>query len=108
MEQVLERDPVGCALRNAPRGPADEPVDGVAPLRLVQRELPASPVELVAAVRDPVRPRDQELAAPRAAELGFGVAVQNRPTTGRVRAQATAHLHQDGPLVFERELDLLA
>jgi hypothetical protein len=43
--------------------PADEAVDCVAVLRLVQWKLVALPVEFVAAILQPVWPRDQHLTA---------------------------------------------
>lgn len=64
MERVPQDDSVGLALGDDPGGPAHKTMNGVAALRLVERKLLGSAVELVAAVRDPVRPRDQELAAP--------------------------------------------
>jgi hypothetical protein len=62
----------------------DEAVDRVAALRLVQRELVAAPVELVAAVFKPIRPRDQGLTPARGAHLVYSVAIDNVPTAGRV------------------------
>src|ERR1700730_14508282 len=57
-EDVLHHDPVWLAGGGGPGGPADEAVDRVVVLRLVQRELVAATVELVAAILQPVRPRD--------------------------------------------------
>jgi hypothetical protein len=37
MEQMLQQDAVGLALGDGPGGPTDEPVNCVAPLRLVER-----------------------------------------------------------------------
>src|SRR4029450_782421 len=88
--------------------PTDEPVNRVGPLRLVERKLQHLAVELVAAVCDPVWPRDQKLAPPRAAELLLAVAVQYRSVTVRVRAEAAADLDYDDTLVAVHELDLFA
>src|SRR5262245_53079039 len=57
MEDVLHHRPVWLALGGGPGDPADEAVDCIAVLRLVQRELVAPAVELVAAILKPVRPR---------------------------------------------------
>ena len=78
------------------------------PLGLVQRELVRAPVELVAAVLDAVRPRDEQLAAAGGTELAGAVAVEDRPLADGVRPQARADAHDDGPLLAERELDLFA
>jgi hypothetical protein len=59
-------------------------VDRVAVFRLVQRELVAPPVELVAAILQPVRPRDQRLAPARGAHLVGPVSVDKLPAAGRV------------------------
>ena len=64
MEHVLQHDAARLALADAPAGPADEAVDRVLRLGLVERELVPPPVELVGAVLEPVRPRDQHLAPP--------------------------------------------
>jgi len=78
------------------------------PLDLVQVELVGVPVELVGAVADPVRPRDQKLAPPRRGELVCRIAVEDFATRGRVRPQAGADLGYDRLLVVEGEPDLLA
>jgi hypothetical protein len=44
----------------------------------------AAPVELVAAVLQPVRPRDQDLAPARGAHLVGPISVDKVPTAGRV------------------------
>src|SRR5512133_3934423 len=108
MEEMLQHDAVGLALGDGPGGPTDEAVNCVAPLRLVERKLQLLAVELVAAVYDPVWPRDQKLAPTRAAELLLAVAVQYRSVTVRVRAEAAADLDYDDTLVAVHELDLLA
>src|SRR5262249_24916450 len=61
MEDVFHPRPVWPVLSGGPGGPADEAVDCIAVLRLVQRELVAPAVKLVAAILKPVRPRDQYL-----------------------------------------------
>jgi hypothetical protein len=108
MEQMLQQDTGGLALGNGPGGPTDEAVNCVGPLRLVERKLQLLAVELVTAVCDPVWPRDQKLAPPRAAELLLAVAVQDRSVAVRVCAEAAADLDYDDTLVAVHELDLLA
>ena len=58
MEHVFHYDAVGFARGGGPGDPADEAVNRVAAFRLIQRELLAAPIELVATVLKPVRPRD--------------------------------------------------
>jgi hypothetical protein len=105
---MRHHDAVRVALCDLPGFPADETVDGVPALGLVERQLLGPAVELVPAVRNAVRPRDQELAAPRAAELVLAVAVEDGAAAGRVFPQAAADLDDDDPLVAMRELDLFA
>ena len=47
---MFHHGPVGFALGGGPGGPADEAVDCIVVLRLVQWELVAPPVELVSAI----------------------------------------------------------
>ena len=67
---------------------------------LGQRQLVALAVELVGAVLDPVRPRDQHLPAPRMAHLLGRVAVDHVATGDGVRTDAAADLDDDRPLVL--------
>ena len=108
VEAVLERGAIGLSLRNRPLRPADEAVDGVPPLGLVERELVGTALELVRAVLDPVRPRREELAAAGAAELVEPVAVEHRRISEPVTAQTAADTDDDHLLVAVRQLDLLA
>ena len=61
-----------------PRHPAHEAVNGVVALRFVERGLGPHPVELVAAVGQPVRPRGQDLAPARVRPLVRPEAVDDR------------------------------
>ena len=63
MQRVLHHHPVLRAVAGDPRTPADEAVDRVLLLDVVEGELVVLAVEAVAAVLNPVRPRDQNLAA---------------------------------------------
>jgi hypothetical protein len=107
-DDVLHHDAGRLTLPDGPGCPADEAVDRVLVLRLGERQLVASPLELVAAVEQPVRPRDQHLPAARGADLVGAVAVEELPAAQGVRAEPAAHLDDYGALVIARELDLLA
>jgi hypothetical protein len=60
---MFHHDSMWLMLGCSPGDPADEAVDCVAVLRLVQWKLVALPVEFVAAILQPVWPRDQHLTA---------------------------------------------
>jgi hypothetical protein len=83
-------------------------VNCVAALRLVEGELVGRPVEVVAAVLDPVRPRDEKLSAPERTDLELAVPVEDRPPAGLVGADAPADGDDDRTLVARGELDLRA
>src|SRR5262249_48090635 len=84
MEDVFHHRPVWLALGGGPGGPADEAVDCIAVLRLIQRELGGPAVELVAALFQPVRPRDQYLTSARRAHLVGPVSVDKLPAAGGI------------------------
>ena len=73
---------------------------------VVERELVVLAVEAVAAVLNPVRPRDQNLPAPRAAHLVHPVAVEQLAAVERVLPQAATDLHDDRPLFAMDDLVL--
>jgi hypothetical protein len=75
-------------------------------LRLGQRQLVATPVELVAAVLEPVRPGNQELAAAGGARLPGTEAVDDILAVCAVRAEAAADLDRLGALIAELDLNL--
>src|SRR6185437_1383825 len=106
-EQELEHHPVGRALGDGPFRPPDEAVDRVSPLGLVQGQLMAPPVELVAAVRDPVRPRNEQLTSAERTKLVLVVAVEDLASTGFVAPETAAHADDHGTLVAGDQLDLL-
>ena len=101
MQLVAHDDPVRLALGHRPALPADEAVDRVAGLRLVERQLVAAPSELVRSALQPVRPRHQHLPAARRAQLGGVVARRAGRRPRPVRPQPSAHLDDDGPLLAE-------
>src|SRR5262245_8478671 len=108
IEDVFHENPVRLARNGPPGVPADEPMDCVVALRLVERQLMAAPVELVAAILQPVGPRDQNLPAGRGAHLLGPVAIENFPAAGGVCAKPATNLDDYRPLVFRGDLDLLA
>lgn len=108
MEHVLDRDPIGLAFSRSPRDAPHEPVDCIAVLRLRERELVPTAVELVRPVLDPVRPWQQDLSPPRRAYLVCGVSIEDLPVARAVGAESTAHLDDDRTLVAGGDLDLLA
>ncbi len=76
-------------------------------LGFVERDLVALTAEVVRAVLEPVRPRCEDLPAARGAHLVAVVAVEHRVAPDRERPQPTPHFDDHGPLVAERNLDLL-
>ena len=108
LENVLQHDAMRLALGHGPGGPAHEAVDRVPLLRLGEGEPVPLTVVLVAAVLEPVRPRDQHLAASRRGHLVGPVAVDDVATAGRVRAKPGADLDDDHYLGAVPDLDLLA
>ena len=105
---MFHHDPVRLAGAGGPGGPADEAVDRVVVLRLAQRKLVAATVELVAAVLQPVRPRDQHLPPARGAHLVGPVPVDKVPAAGGVRAEAAADLDDHSLLIAGCDFELLA
>ena len=111
----LRKDPhpVGHRVRGLvgqhPGHVAGQPVAGVVPGRLAQRQLLGLPGEGVLAVPDPVRPRDQVLTS---AALDHVSSSANPRTTStavdRVAAQRRADLGDDGPVAPGDDLVLLA
>jgi hypothetical protein len=75
-------------------------------LRLGQRQLVVPAVELVAAVLEPVRPGNQQLAAARGARLPGAEAVDDVVAVRAVRGEAAADLDRRGALIAELDLNL--
>src|SRR5262245_60275366 len=105
---VLERDPFVLALRDRPRDPADQAVNGVASLDLVERELVARAAELVGTVLDPVRPRNEHLPAAGARHLLDVVAAEDVLARDGVGPQPGTDLGDDNPVIPGAYLDLFA
>ncbi len=91
MENVLQNDAVRLALGDGPGRPAHEAMDRVAVVRLGEGEPVTLSVELVGAVLEPVRPRDQHLAPPGRAHL-----VEARSRRGR-RGPPTEYVRSPPP-----------
>ena len=108
MQDVPEHDAVRLVLTRAPGDPAHEAVDGVRVLRLGQWKLMPASVELVAAVLQTVRPRDEHLAATPRRHLVEAVAVDDVLAVGGIPPKPAAHLDRDHTLLGERDLELLA
>src|SRR6185312_4046782 len=107
-KRVLQHDPVILALGRRPGGPADETVDGVARLELVERQLVLRAAELVRPVLDPVRPGDEHLPAAGAGHLFGAVAVEDVLASNGVGPQARTDLDDDDAPIPGAYLDLLA
>src|SRR5262249_13701970 len=108
VDDVLHHDPGGLALGGTPRRPAHQAVDRVSVLGLGERQVVAAAVELVGAVLDAVRPRNEDLAASRRGQVARAVAVEDVSAVDRVRPQPAPDLDDNGLLAAERELELLA
>ena len=65
-------------------------------------------VEFIAAILQPVRPRDQHLTPARRAYLVGVVSVDKLPAAGGVGAKPTTNLHDHGLLISRCDRDLLA
>ena len=77
-------------------------------VQLVQRKLVIPPIELVSAVLQAVRPRDEHLAAARVAHVARPISVEDGQTAHLVGAKPAADLDDHCPLGSELDLDLLA
>ena len=76
MQNVLHHDPVRLALTDRPPAPANQAVDRILIVRFGEGELVPLPIELVAPILQPVRPRDQHLPAAGRAHLVDLVSVE--------------------------------
>ncbi len=108
VEHVLHDDTAPVVFGRPPGSVAYEPVDGVSPLGLGELQLMTTPVELVHAVSNAVRPRNQHLPPPGCRRLVDRVAVEHVLVSHRVRAKAAADLDDDRLLPAQRDLELLA
>jgi hypothetical protein len=76
-------------------------MDCVAALWLVQRELVALSVKFVAAILQPVWPRDQYLTPARGAHFVSSVSVNKLPAARGVGAKSSTNLDDHGPLISD-------
>src|SRR5438552_6321704 len=81
-------------------------MNGVAALDLLDRQLQALAVEFVLSVDDPIRPRQQWLAAAAIRHVRDGKAVEDRPTAGLVGPQPAADFDRHRALIGEGDLIL--
>src|SRR6516165_3307074 len=95
--------PLGCG----PGCPADEAVDCVTALWLIQRELVAPSIKFVAAVLQSVWPRDQYLTPARRTHFVSSVSVDKLPATRGVGAKSSTNLDDHGLLIPDCDRDLL-
>ena len=77
-------------------------------LRLVQWELVVPSIELVTAILQPVRPRDQHLTPARRAHLVGTVSIDKLSAAGGVGAKPTTNLDDHRPLIRGCDRYLLA
>jgi hypothetical protein len=98
MRLVLDCGP-GC--------PADEAVDCVTALWLVQRELVAPSVKFVAAILQPIWPRDQYLTSARGAHFVGSISVDKLSAAHGVGAKSSTNLDDHCLLIPGCDRDLL-
>src|SRR5215469_5048888 len=107
IEHMFHQGSMWLVLGYGPGCPADKAVDCVAALWLVQRKLLAPPVKFVAAVLQPVWPRDQYLTPARGAHFVSSVSVDKLPTTRGIGAKPSTNLDDYCPLISDCDRDLL-
>src|SRR5262245_48388175 len=90
-----------------PACPADEAMDRVTALWLVQRELVAPSVKFVASILQPVWPRDQYLPPARGAHFVGSVSVDKLPPARRIGAKSSTNLDDHCLLISGCDRDLL-
>src|SRR5262245_4069954 len=105
---MLDDDAARLLLTRAPRLPLHEPMDGIVRVRLRQRQLVSSAVELVAAVGKSIGPRRQDLPTPGRTHLAACVPVEYITVADCIRTQTTAELDDHGALRSVHDLVLRA
>src|SRR5262245_18913060 len=108
IEDVFHENLVRFARNGPPSGPADEPMNCVVALGFVERQLVATPIELVVAILQPVGPGYQDLTARRRAHLILPVPVKKLPSADGVCAKPAANFDDDCALAVGRDLSLRA
>src|SRR5215472_1391807 len=107
IEHMFHHNPMWLLLRCGPVCPANEAVDCVTVLWLVQRELVASSAKFVAAILQPVWPRDQYLPPARRAHLVGSVCIDKLPAVGGVGAKSATNLDDHCLLIKGSDRELL-
>src|SRR5262249_26399719 len=108
MKHMLHHDTIRSTLANGPGAPAHEAVNCVATLGLAQGELVSPPVELVAAILEPVWPGDQHLPPTRRGHFVGPVSVDELSAARGGWAEPAANLDDDRLLISSCNGDLLA
>src|SRR5215469_10035653 len=106
IEHIFHHGSMWFLLGCGPGCPANKAVDCVTALWLVQRELVAVSVKFVAAILQPVWPRDQYLAPARGAHFVSSVSVDKLPATRGVGAKSSTNLDDHGLLITDCDRDL--
>src|SRR6516165_9710045 len=107
IEHMFHHGSMWLLLGCGPGCPANKAVDCVAALWLVQRELVAPSVKFVAAILQPVWPRDQYLTPARGAHLVGSVCVDKLPAVRGVGAKSATNLDDHCLLLTGGDRDLL-
>src|SRR6516162_11870803 len=107
IEHMFHHGSMWLLLGYGPGCPADKAVDCVAALWLVQRKLLAPSVKFVAAVLQPVWPRDQYLTPARGAHFVGLVSVEKLPAAHGVGAKSSTNLDDNCLLISGCDRDLL-
>ena len=108
MDELRQLAPVLGDRVDGERAVPDEPVDGVAVLRLVDRRVGIAARERPPTLAQPVRPREQHLSPRAGRHLVGAEALHHRDAALDVVAKRRADLGDHGPLVPVRQEDLLA
>jgi hypothetical protein len=107
IEHVFHHGSMWLLFRYGPGRPADEAVDCITTLWLVQRELVAPSVKFVAAILQSIWPGDQYLTTTRGAHLVGLVSIDKLPAARSVRAKASTNPDDHSLLISSRDRDLL-
>src|SRR5215472_9266145 len=107
IEHMFHHGSMWLLLDCGPGCPADKTVDCVTALWLVQRELVALSVKFVAAILQPVWPRDQYLTPARGAHFVSSVSVDKLAAARGVGAKSSTNLDDHGLLISDCDRDLL-
>jgi hypothetical protein len=107
MEHMFHHGSMRLLLDCGPGCPADEAVDCITALWLVQRELVAPSVKFVAAILQPIWPRDQYLTSAPGAHFIGSVSVDKLSAAHGVGAKSSTKLDDHCLLISGCDRDLL-